>query len=320
MRRFVLVVLLTLLLGFSSFTHAALIDNGGGLIYDTDRDITWYVPSLSPMTWSQAVSWIAGLSVSNANVSNVMGWRLPSALNQDGTGPCGGYGCLGSEMGHLYYTELGNTPHGPFTNKGPFTNLQQANYWTALEWASFPGNAWAFGFNSGLQGFANKDSAVYFFAMAVRDGNVGESPRSVSEGVVADLTRLLAQTSDYRNATELRGTLQHLTNALDSRFWIDDNRLSPTIGQAVFLAHKNSVHQLNILLGRGLPVQDFIDSLTAVAKSLAANAISDATAVFGDPKSISKARDEMADASEEAIDNYNEVWDLAAKATHKTDR
>jgi hypothetical protein len=320
MRRFVLVVLLTLLMGFSSFTHAALIDNGGGLVYDTDRDITWYVPNLGPMTWSQAVSWIAGLSVSNANVSNVMGWRLPSAPNRDGTGPCNGYNCVESEMGHLYYTELGNTPHGPLTNKGPFANLQQANYWTALEWASFPERAWAFGFNSGLQGFADKTLDIYFFAMAVRDGNVGGSPFSVTEGGLADLNNLLAQTSDYRNVADLRRAVQHLTSSLDPRLWIDDNRPSPTLGQAVFAAHKNAVHQLNVLLGRGLPVQEFIDSLTAVDASLAGNAIKGAVDAFGDPARISKARAEMADASETAIGSYSAAWSQATKATLKPHR
>jgi hypothetical protein len=152
---------------------AALVDNGGGLIYDTDRNITWYVPNLGPLTWSEAVSWAAGLSLSNANVNNVIGWRLPSALNQDGTGPCDGYNCSGSEMGHLYYTELGNTAQQSLANKGPFTNLQKVNYWTALEWKPFPGNAWAFGFNLGLQGFANKGLATSFSAMAVHDGNIG---------------------------------------------------------------------------------------------------------------------------------------------------
>jgi hypothetical protein len=153
--------------------HAALIDNGGGLVYDTDRNITWYVPNLGPMTWSQTVSWAAGLNVSNDNVNNVTGWRLPSALNQDGTGPCDGYNCSGSEMGHLYYTELGNTAQEGLKNKGPFTNLQHANYWTALEWASFPENAWAFGFDFGKQGFADKNLTSHFFAMAVHDGDVG---------------------------------------------------------------------------------------------------------------------------------------------------
>jgi hypothetical protein len=320
MRRSVLIALLALLLGISSFAHAALIDNGGGLIYDTDRDITWYVPNLDPMTWSQAVSWAAGLSVSNANVSNVTGWRLPSAPNQDGTGPCSGYICLESEMGHLYYTELGNTPHGPLTNKGPFANLQQANYWTALEWTPFPGNAWAFGFESGLQGFADKDSAVYFFAMAVRGGNVGGSPFSVTEGVLADLANLLTQTSDYRNAADLRRAVQHLTNSLDPRLWIDDNRPSPTLEQAVFAAHKSAVHQLNVLVGRGLPVQEFIDSLTAIDASLAGNAIKGAVDAFGDPVRISKARAEMAGASETAIGSYRAAWVQATKDTLKPHR
>jgi hypothetical protein len=164
--------------------HAALIDNGGGLIYDTDRNITWYVPNLGPMTWSQAVSWVAGLSVSNANVDNVKGWRLPSALNQDGAGLCDGYNCSESEMGHLYYTELGNTAQERLAHKGPFASLQEGNYWTALEWKQFPGNAWAFGFEFGLQGFADKNLADHFFAMAVHDGDVGAS---VPERIVIDI-------------------------------------------------------------------------------------------------------------------------------------
>jgi len=163
--------------------HAALIDNGGGLVYDTDRNITWYVPNLGPLTWSEAVSWVAGLSVSNANVNNVTGWRLPSALNQDGTGPCDGYNCSGSEMGHLYYTELGNTAQEGLKNRGPFTNLRQANYWTALEW-SYQGNAWAFGFDFGKQGFGDKTLAVHFSAMAVHDGDVGAP---VPERVAIDI-------------------------------------------------------------------------------------------------------------------------------------
>jgi hypothetical protein len=172
--------------GLPGTAHAELVDNGDNLIYDTDLDITWYVPDTEAMTWSEAISWVAGLSVSNENVRNVRGWRLPSVLNEDGSGPCGGYDCSGSEFGHLYYTELGNAPGGPIANRGPFDNLKTEVYWSALQWAPFPGNAWAFNFYTGLQGFADKNLYVNFYPMAVHDGNIGGSARSAKRAAAAD--------------------------------------------------------------------------------------------------------------------------------------
>jgi hypothetical protein len=167
------VVLLIVTAALSGAAYAELVDNGGELIYDTDRDITWYVPDVEPMTWSEAVSWAAGLSV-----SSVTGWRLPSMLNEDGTGPCNSYNCVGSEFGHLYYVELGNAPGGPITNRGPFSNLKDGVYWSALQWQPYPGNAWAFDVHTGLQGFADKNLYANFYPMAVHDGDVGGSARS----------------------------------------------------------------------------------------------------------------------------------------------
>lgn len=68
----------------------ALIDRGLGLIYDTERDITWlqdanYAKTVrrSPdgqLTWPEAMTWVASLSY-----RGIRGWRLPSALNEDGS-------------------------------------------------------------------------------------------------------------------------------------------------------------------------------------------------------------------------------------------
>ena len=75
-----------------------LIDRGFGLIYDVERDITWlqdanYAKTLrrSPdgqMTWDDAMRWVAAL-----NYRGIRGWRLPTALNRDGSGPCVGHDC-----------------------------------------------------------------------------------------------------------------------------------------------------------------------------------------------------------------------------------
>ncbi|MFZ4703951.1 MAG: hypothetical protein ACOYMG_28230 [Candidatus Methylumidiphilus sp.] len=92
-------------MGFASTAEAALIARLGGLaVYDTDRNITWLANANANglMNWTGANAWAAGL-----NVGGFTGWRLPTALNADGSGPCSGYNCTNSELGHLYYTEGG---------------------------------------------------------------------------------------------------------------------------------------------------------------------------------------------------------------------
>jgi len=52
-------------------SHAALVDNGGGLIYDDVLDITWAQPDAQRI-WDDANTWAAGLTL-----GGVSGWRLP---------------------------------------------------------------------------------------------------------------------------------------------------------------------------------------------------------------------------------------------------
>ncbi|MEW6600970.1 MAG: hypothetical protein AB1499_08360, partial [Nitrospirota bacterium] len=114
-------------LGFSVQSHAALQNrgtdiNGNRLIYDSDFNITWYDYTHSTADWNSQMGWASALTV---NFGGIIydDWRLPTALNQTGTGPCNGYNCTGSEMGHLYYTELGNIAGGGLSNKGDFQHL-----------------------------------------------------------------------------------------------------------------------------------------------------------------------------------------------------
>jgi hypothetical protein len=58
MKRFVFVSLLAIVLGFSSLAYGDLVDNKNGLIYDTDRNITWYdawSPALK--NWNDLMTW-----------------------------------------------------------------------------------------------------------------------------------------------------------------------------------------------------------------------------------------------------------------------
>lgn len=158
---------------------------GNRLIYDPDFDITWYDFSNVFDTWDNQVTWAGALSVDFGG-SIFDDWRLPTALNQDGSGPDGpGFNVTGSEMGHLFYTELGNKgyyatdgtfpqPGWGLTNTGDFQNLVASVYWSGTEYSADTGYAWYFIFNGGGQGTVSKTTSHY--GLAVRSGDVAAVP------------------------------------------------------------------------------------------------------------------------------------------------
>ena len=136
-----------------------LIDRGFGLIYDVERNITWlkdtnYAKTIGrtpdgQMTWNQAMAWVTSLSY-----RGVRGWRLPSALNRDGSGPCLGHNCSDSEIGHLILGARVEDPTGV-----QFTNFQNnAKYWNSTE--ASPTEAYGFDFFSLRQGTVLKDPST----------------------------------------------------------------------------------------------------------------------------------------------------------------
>lgn len=186
-----------------SASYAALIDRGSfayddgagntgfvNLIYDDDFDITWVsdgnfaqttgFDADGLMNWSTSVAWAGGLTI-----GGFTDWRLPTALNQDGTGPCSGSNCTGSEMGHLFYNELGGTAGNPVSSSGDpdlglFPNLHDVNqaYWSST---TSPFNtAKDFRFQNGDQGQSSKPGSI--FALAVRDGDVLAQVSSINIG------------------------------------------------------------------------------------------------------------------------------------------
>jgi len=70
--------------------------------YDPNLDVTWFLKANTsgPMSWDQAMTWASALKVGAFE-----GWSLPSALNQDGSGPCQGLNCVGSQLGYLLNVE-----------------------------------------------------------------------------------------------------------------------------------------------------------------------------------------------------------------------
>ncbi len=190
-------LILALLAGLtvSGAAQAELYDRGGGLIYDDVLNITWlkdanYAKTSGYdadglMNWDNAVAWADALvyhdSVRNVDYSE---WRLPTALNQDGTGPCVGENCTDSEMGHLFYVDLGGTGGQSILTSGDadlakFTNLQssQSNgYWTGTVYSSAPANAWHFVTQSGGMYTSAKYNEDY--AWAVHPGDVAAVPEA----------------------------------------------------------------------------------------------------------------------------------------------
>jgi hypothetical protein len=94
-------------LALSGAAQAELFDRGGGMIYDDTLRITWLSDwnyaetsgflSDARMDWATANGWANDLVYGGLD-----GWRLPTALNADASGPCDGYYCSGSEIGHLF--------------------------------------------------------------------------------------------------------------------------------------------------------------------------------------------------------------------------
>jgi hypothetical protein len=212
-------ILTAILLGInafaSGFAHASLVDRGGGLIYDTVLNITWLqdanygagtVYDLSGefnpiyrswdtdgrMSWANAISWADTLVfhdiVRNINYND---WRLPISVGVGGL--CAQYNCKNSEMGHLFFVDLGNKAiydeHGNYqpdyglTNTGPFVNLQPSEYWSSTLQNS--SEAYSFYMSAGYQ-VANGTNywGIGSYAMAVRDGDVSMVPEPESIALV----------------------------------------------------------------------------------------------------------------------------------------
>jgi hypothetical protein len=179
--------------------QATLTDRGNGLVYDSDLDITWMknaslsitntfgaaglINPTGTMSWDTARNWIEAM-----NAHAYLGatkWRLPTTLYPDAscTAVSGGHNCTGSEMGYLFYLELGGladhdiaTIHN--TNYLLFQGIQSNRYWSSTGFTQAPStpndNAWTFYFQGGVQ----QTLAVEDFGAvwAVHNGDVASVP------------------------------------------------------------------------------------------------------------------------------------------------
>lgn len=139
-------------------------DTSAVMIYDPNADLTW----LRDWNVNGAKPWVDQLIwASNLQVGKFANWSLPTARNKDGSGPCSGFECTGSQMGFMWYEVLGNTT-GLFTNVGPFRNAMADIYWTGTVAAQ--DLAYVYWTVDGSQGGAPTFAELY--AVAVRAGDV----------------------------------------------------------------------------------------------------------------------------------------------------
>lgn len=200
------VALLVLSLGASACAQAALVgrlaDAGGRYqaVYDSDLDITWLADANYAATsgfdndglmrWMAAQDWIAMLN--RTGHLGVSDWRLP--LSDD----CTGYNCAGSELGHMFYGELGGVagygdpmPPPADADLALFANLPAGGFWSATEYLSDA--AWAFEFGPydvGRQIYFPKDAK--FYAWAVRSGDIAGNIPAVADALAVPVPAALS--------------------------------------------------------------------------------------------------------------------------------
>jgi hypothetical protein len=193
----VFLCLLILFIFFLKNSEAALIDRGGGLVYDTALNITWvqnasYINTAGQpgnSTWDGAMAWADQLTYYDS-VRNVpwSDWRLPTTINRPiafleqfyNTNPT-----INDEMAYMYYVNLGfkadysddinDAPIPVIPTDSPIQNIVFRAYWTGTSSADARNRAWFFHFHQGWESIENPDGSV-MGAWAVRDGDVASVP------------------------------------------------------------------------------------------------------------------------------------------------
>jgi len=174
----------------TTMANATLYSRAGGtMIYDSEYDVTWladanYAKSSGydadgQMVWSEAVAWADQLIYGGFD-----DWRLPTALNQDGSGPQGGGDSELYHLTQLLWGNIGGGAGGVLTtnhseNYNLFQNIQDTMYWSST-YSSDPQNthhAWMTTFVccSGYI-YLQQDQMASTYGWAVRTGDVAPVP------------------------------------------------------------------------------------------------------------------------------------------------
>ena len=163
----------------STGAQASLVARTGDMVYDTVNNITWAADANlaktsgydtdGKMTWAAAVAWADQLTLGGFE-----DWSLPTTVS-----PVIGYNQTGSQMGNLFYNQLGGVAVSGFPtthndNYNLFKNIQSNVYWSGNEYVLSTISAWNFNTSTGHQGDFNFKN-YSFYAWAVRPGDVAAS-------------------------------------------------------------------------------------------------------------------------------------------------
>ena len=200
---------MTILTSLAGTAQASLLDRGNGMIYDDVLNITWmqdanlaateqfgittlnegegryssrgygismFSKNKGSMTWNTANDWIASMNASNGGkgYKSYNDWRIWGATNAAIS--CYGPNCSDSELGHLFYSDLGgqygsSLPETNLPDLALFNNIQDSKYWSGDSYDLWSGGvAWAFWTEDGVQIRTNKTEQYYVWA--VRAGDV----------------------------------------------------------------------------------------------------------------------------------------------------
>ncbi|MBT8446766.1 MAG: DUF1566 domain-containing protein, partial [Gammaproteobacteria bacterium] len=160
---------MTVLLLGSGAAQAALIDRGGGFIYDDVLNVTWTrSASINGLAdWATSVAWADALTIPDpVRGVNWSDWRLASSdVNGDDTvvncASATEPDCRDNELGYLFH-QYGIRSGAP----GPFTDVQSSIYWTGTEFRPNLSAAWSFFFfGGGFQGGNAKTDDNYAWAV-----------------------------------------------------------------------------------------------------------------------------------------------------------
>lgn len=172
----------------SAAAQAALIDRGGGFVYDDVLDITWtQVANINGLdTWANQLAWADSLSLFDSDRGVTWGdWRLASVdVDGDDTvidcSSTSELACRDNEYGYLFH-QYGIKSSSP----GPFTNVQSSDYWSGTEFRPNAFGAWVFRFfGGGTQAGGDRNDDNY--AWAVRDGDVAAAAEDTDGDGVTD--------------------------------------------------------------------------------------------------------------------------------------
>lgn len=184
--------------------EAALVDRGGGLIYDTVQNLTWLADANYAgkiMSWQQAKDWVSGLSYHDS-VRNVdyNDWRLPTVTDLGAPGcnySVSGTDCgfnvdpSSSQLAHLFHIGLENrsaidangqsqTNYGVYddpanpSDENLFSNIPAGYYWLGSKHNDSEQDAWYMNLNTGYQHYGWIENR--FYVWAVRKGDVAAVP------------------------------------------------------------------------------------------------------------------------------------------------